>query len=321
MTGLTVVELAERISEAHGRVAEWYAPVAGRRLGRVCGRPLAADFARPGDGQSGARPPSAGPRRRGSGAAEQRRWHEEDGVSGRASIVRAGVERVVLAPVALGPVEHLGEGVSARTGRSVDREAATREVGRRGRREACLEEAVLVSRTRIVTSGSSRLGSGISTVSSSEGVPTLPPGSARTSAERRPTIPLGSPSGPGSQNCNTDRTGSHSSASSTTVLLAPTAWNFATIVSRPWTLRSLSSSASRSSQVSSTVSPAMSTCTRSRWPSSIQGEPIAGRFGERAAVGELTGEDQGALLSRSDLAELGWPRRGVDAIFRRCPSS
>jgi hypothetical protein len=26
-----------------------------------------------------------------------------------------------------------------------------------------------------------------------------------------------------------------------------------------------------------------------------------------------------AMLSRSDLAELGWPRRGVDAIFRRCP--
>ena len=27
----------------------------------------------------------------------------------------------------------------------------------------------------------------------------------------------------------------------------------------------------------------------------------------------------GAVLSRTDLAELGWPRRGVDAIFRRLP--
>jgi hypothetical protein len=26
-----------------------------------------------------------------------------------------------------------------------------------------------------------------------------------------------------------------------------------------------------------------------------------------------------AVLSRTDLAELGWPRRGVDAIFRRLP--
>lgn len=27
----------------------------------------------------------------------------------------------------------------------------------------------------------------------------------------------------------------------------------------------------------------------------------------------------GAILSRGDLAELGWPRRAVDAIFRGCP--
>ena len=26
-----------------------------------------------------------------------------------------------------------------------------------------------------------------------------------------------------------------------------------------------------------------------------------------------------ALLSRGDLAELGWTRRGVDAVFRRLP--
>jgi hypothetical protein len=26
-----------------------------------------------------------------------------------------------------------------------------------------------------------------------------------------------------------------------------------------------------------------------------------------------------AILSRSDLRELGWERRGVDAIFRDCP--
>lgn len=25
------------------------------------------------------------------------------------------------------------------------------------------------------------------------------------------------------------------------------------------------------------------------------------------------------MLSRTDLAELGWPRRGVDAIFRKLP--
>lgn len=26
-----------------------------------------------------------------------------------------------------------------------------------------------------------------------------------------------------------------------------------------------------------------------------------------------------AVLSRSDLAELGWPRRAVDEFFRKCP--
>jgi hypothetical protein len=26
-----------------------------------------------------------------------------------------------------------------------------------------------------------------------------------------------------------------------------------------------------------------------------------------------------AILTRGDVAELGWPRRGVDAIFRGCP--
>jgi hypothetical protein len=29
--------------------------------------------------------------------------------------------------------------------------------------------------------------------------------------------------------------------------------------------------------------------------------------------------DPEAVLSRSDLAELGWQRRGIDAIFRGCP--
>jgi hypothetical protein len=28
----------------------------------------------------------------------------------------------------------------------------------------------------------------------------------------------------------------------------------------------------------------------------------------------------GAVLSRTDLSELGWPRRGVDAVFRGCPN-
>ena len=30
-------------------------------------------------------------------------------------------------------------------------------------------------------------------------------------------------------------------------------------------------------------------------------------------------ENPDAVLSRGDLAELGWPRRGVDTIFRRLP--
>jgi hypothetical protein len=29
--------------------------------------------------------------------------------------------------------------------------------------------------------------------------------------------------------------------------------------------------------------------------------------------------DADAILTRSDVAALGWPRRGVDAIFRGCP--
>jgi hypothetical protein len=36
-----------------------------------------------------------------------------------------------------------------------------------------------------------------------------------------------------------------------------------------------------------------------------------------AAADRLT--DPEAVLSRSDLAALGWPRRGIDAIFRGCP--
>jgi hypothetical protein len=31
-------------------------------------------------------------------------------------------------------------------------------------------------------------------------------------------------------------------------------------------------------------------------------------------------ETPGALLSRTHLRELGWGRRGVDAIFRECPT-
>ena len=38
----------------------------------------------------------------------------------------------------------------------------------------------------------------------------------------------------------------------------------------------------------------------------------------RPSASELL-RTEGALLSRSDLAELGWPRRCADAIFRRCP--
>ncbi len=31
-------------------------------------------------------------------------------------------------------------------------------------------------------------------------------------------------------------------------------------------------------------------------------------------------ENQNGVLSRTDLRELGWPRRGVDAVFRGCPN-
>jgi hypothetical protein len=30
-------------------------------------------------------------------------------------------------------------------------------------------------------------------------------------------------------------------------------------------------------------------------------------------------ENPEAMLSRTDLAELGYPRRAVDAVFRKCP--
>jgi hypothetical protein len=36
-----------------------------------------------------------------------------------------------------------------------------------------------------------------------------------------------------------------------------------------------------------------------------------------SAAERLTNPD--AILTRTDLRELGWPRRGVDAIFRSCP--
>jgi hypothetical protein len=40
---------------------------------------------------------------------------------------------------------------------------------------------------------------------------------------------------------------------------------------------------------------------------------------ERPAVAQLI-ETPGALLSRSDLRELGLERRAVDAVFRACPT-
>ena len=39
---------------------------------------------------------------------------------------------------------------------------------------------------------------------------------------------------------------------------------------------------------------------------------------ERPSAAELL-ERQGAVLSRTDLRELGWERRAVDAIFRELP--
>lgn len=31
-------------------------------------------------------------------------------------------------------------------------------------------------------------------------------------------------------------------------------------------------------------------------------------------------ENPNGVLSRTDLGELGWPRRGVDAVMRGCPN-
>jgi hypothetical protein len=42
-----------------------------------------------------------------------------------------------------------------------------------------------------------------------------------------------------------------------------------------------------------------------------------GCTGHRSALTERLSEPN-AVLTRSDLAELGWPRRGVDAVVRGC---